>query len=280
MTPSQQRYIVETLRTDFSVRQICEVLGFNKSTLYYQPKSDPSEGVLLDEIEQLAARYPKYGYRRITQLLVRMGYPVGYRRVARLMKVANLSVSVKRICQTTKSLQQVRPWSNRLENLQVYRCDQVWVGDITYVRLNKGHFIYVCLLMDVFTRMIRAWHLSQHLTQSLTLKPLEEALHRSVPEIHHSDQGVQYLSNVYLSTLTRHGIEISVARRGCPWENGYAEGLIRTLKEEGVHLNDYEDIHEARNRIGHFITHVYHQKRPHSALGYLTPVEFERQNLD
>ena len=278
MNPSEQRRLVETLRTDYSVRQICETLGFNKSPLYYQPKIDPSEEVLRTEIEQLAARYPKYGYRRITKLLVRMGYPVGYRRVARLMKSANLSVSVKRICQTTKSLQGVRPWVNRLQTLEVSRCDHVWVGDITYVRL-KGHFIYVCLLMDVFTRMIRAWHLSQHLTQSLTLKPLEEALHRSVPEIHHSDQGVQYLSNAYLSTLRHHGIEISVARRGCPWENGYADRLIRTLKEEEVHLNAYEDIHEARERIGQFITQVYHQKRPHSALGYLTPMEFQRKNL-
>ena len=133
--------------------------------------------------------------------------------------------------------------------------------------------------MDVFTRMIRGWKLSQHLTQSLTLKPLQQALCQSVPEIHHSDQGVQYLSNAYLSTLRPHGIEISVARRGGPWENGYAERLIRTLKEEEVHLNDYENMTEARARIGHFITQVYNQKRPHSALGYLTPVEFQQQNL-
>ena len=128
--------------------------------------------------------------------------------------------------------------------------------------------------------MIRGWHLSQHLTHSLTLKPLEDALHQSgSPGIHHSDQGVQYLSNAYISTLIRHGIEISVAHRGRPWENGYAERLIRTLKEEEVHLNDYEDIYEARDRIGHFITQVYNQKRPHSALGYLTPIEFREKNL-
>ena len=107
----------------------------------------------------------------------------------------------------------------------------------------------------------------------------EYSLRQSVPEIHHSEQGVQYLSDAYLSKLTQHGIEISVARRGCPWENGYAERLIRTLKEEEVHLNDYEDIHEARTRIGQFIEQVYHHKRLHSVLEYLTPVKFSQQNL-
>ena len=260
------------------MREICEVLGFTRSNFYYQPKSDPSEEVLRAEIEKLAAQYPTYGYRRITHLLVKAGYPVGYRRVARLMKEENLCVAVKRACQTTHSTEGVRPWINHLKTLEVCRCDQVWVGDVTYIRL-KGHFVYLAVLMDVYTRMIRGWKLSQHLSQSLTLTPLQEALGQSVPEIHHSDQGVQYLSDAYISTLERHNIEISVARRGCPWENGYAERLIRTLKEEEIHLNAYEDIHEARERIGHFIAQVYHQKRPHSALEYLTPLEFQRKNL-
>ena len=279
MIPAKQRQIVEALRTEHSVRDICGVLGIPRSTLYYQPKLDPSEEGLRTRIEQLAATYPTYGYRRITQLLAAEGHPVGYKRVARLMKAAHLSVSVKRACQTTHSADGPHPWQNRLKSLEICRCDQVWVGDITYVRL-KGRFIYVALLMDVFTRRIRGWNLGQHLTQALTLKPLEQALHDGVPEIHHSDQGVQYLSKTYLSTLQQHGIEISVAQRGRPWENGYAERLIRTLKEEEVHLNDYQNIHEARDRIGHFITQVYHLKRPHSALGYLTPLEFERKNLD
>ena len=263
---------------DYSVREICEVLGFTRSTLYYHPKIDPCEEGLRTKIEKLAAAYPTYGYRRITKLLVTEGHTVGYKRVARLMKAEHLSVAVKRACQTTHSTDGLQPWRNRLKTLDICRCDQVWVGDITYVRLNQ-RFVYVALLMDVFTRMIRGWKLSQHLTQSLTLEPLEQALHERVPEIHHSDQGVQYLSNDYISTLKHHGIEISVAHRGRPWENGYAERLIRTLKEEEVHLNAYQDIHEARTRIGHFITQVYHQKRPHSALGYLTPLEFQRKNL-
>ena len=261
------------------MRQICETLGFNKSTFYYQPKSDPSEDVLRPEILRLAAAYPTYGYRRITKLLVAEGHTVGYKRVARLMKEMNLVVSVKRACRTTRSLHGDKPWRNQLEDLDVSHRDQVWVGDITYVRL-KGHFIYVAVLMDVFTRMIRGWNLSQHLSQSLTLKPLKAALHQSgSPEIHHSDQGVQYLSKVYLSVLQAHAIEISIARRGRPWENGYAERLIRTLKEEEVHLNDYQDITEARQSIGHFLTQVYNQKRLHSALGYRTPAEFERQTF-
>ena len=280
LTPSEKRTLVEALRDDYSVREICETLGFHRSLLYYHPKSDPSEAELEAEIEQLCGRYPTYGYRRITQLLANDGYTVGYRRVARLMKKNNLWVSVKRLvsCQTTRSLEGAQPYVNRLKALDICRQDQVWVGDITYVRL-KGRFIYVALLMDVFTRMIRGWQLSQHLNTSLTLKPLQQALCQSIPEIHHSDQGAQYLSSAYTSTLTRHGIEISLAHRGCPWENGYAERLIRTLKEEEVHLNDYEDITEARDRIDHFIRQVYNQKRPHSALGYLTPVEFQRKNL-
>ncbi len=127
--------------------------------------------------------------------------------------------------------------------------------------------------------MGRGWQLSRQLTQPLTLRPLQQALSQSVPEIHPSDQGVQYLSTAYISTLIGHGIDISLAHRGCPWENGYAERLIRTLKEEEVYLNGYDDIMDARARIGHFIVQVYNQKRPHSVLGYLTPVEFEQQHL-
>ena len=208
----KQREMVEALRTDFSVRQICETLGFNRSNLYYYTKQNPCEAGLRDEIEKLSLLYPTYGYRRITQLLVRRGYTIGYKRVAQLIKSANLSVSVKRICQTTRSLREVSPYANRLQTLEVSRCDHVYT--------------HGCL--HAYDKNLES--LSQHLTQSLTLKPLEEALHRSLPEIHHSDQGVQYLSDAYyISTFKRHDIEISVAQRGYPWENGYAERVIRTL---------------------------------------------------
>ena len=148
-----------------------------------------------------------------------MGYIIGYRRVARLMKSANLLVSVKRSCQTTQSVAGKCQWGNRLDNLDICRLNQVWVADVTYVHL-KGNFVCVSFLLDVFTRIIRGWQLSRHLTQPLTLSPLQRALRENVPEIHHSDQGVQYLSTDYISSLTDPGIEISLAHRGHPWENG------------------------------------------------------------
>ena len=272
--------MVETVRntSSYSVRQICQTLGFNRSLVYSHSKSDPSQRELREKIEALCLEYPKYGYRRIKALLLRQGYTVGTRRVARLMKEANLSVAVKRACQTTHSMERRQPWQNRLKTLDICRCDQVWVGDITYVRL-KGRFIYVALLMDVFTRMIKRVAAESALDANSDLETLRASVSRERSGDTSLRSSIQYLSSAYLSTLRRHGIEISVARRGCPWENGYAERLIRTLKEEEVHLNAYHDIHEARERIGQFITHVYNQKRPHSALGYLTPMEFQRETL-
>ena len=142
MSRLQKQQMAEALQPDYSVRQICDVLGLHRSSLYYQAKTDPSEHQLRQEIEQLAAGYPTYGYRRITQLLKRRGYTVGTTRVARLMSEQNLSVAIKRACQTTQSVAGFGQWVNRIENLDICRRNQVWVGDITYVRL-KGQFIYV-----------------------------------------------------------------------------------------------------------------------------------------
>ena len=132
MSLSEKRSLISALHPEYSVREICETQDFNRSSFYYHPQEDPSEVLLRSEVEKLAGAYPRYGYRHITQLLQRQGYSVGTRRVARLMKEMNLLVSVKRACQTTKSLQGEKPWRNCLENLQVSRQDQVWVGDITY----------------------------------------------------------------------------------------------------------------------------------------------------
>jgi len=161
LTASKKRAMVETVRntSSYSIRQICETLGDNRSLLYYHPKPSASDGDLRTAIETVCLQYPTYGYRRITKVLAAEGHTVGYKRVSRLMKAANLSVAVKRVCQTTHSTDSRQPWQNRLKTLDICRCDQVWVGDITYVRLNR-RFVSVALLMDVFTHMIRGWNLS------------------------------------------------------------------------------------------------------------------------
>jgi len=149
-----------------------------------------------------------------------------------------------------------------------------WVSDITYVRLQQG-FVYLAAIMDVFTRSIRGWHLSRSLDPELTLTALRRALRRGKPQIHHSDQGIQYAAPAYVELLQAAEIAISMAEVGEAWQNGYAERLIRTIKEEEVELTDYQDFADAYEQIRHFLEEVYQRKRIHSVLGYLTPAEFE-----
>ena len=148
------------------------------------------------------------------------------------------------------------------------------MADITYIRL-KSTFIYLAVLMDVFTRSIRGWYLSRSLDQSLTLNALLPALVHHCPAIHHSDQGIHYAFKNYIQALKEHSVQISMARVGKPEENGYAERLMRTIKEEEVELSEYNDLDDAREQIGRFLVDLYMTKRIHSALDYLTPVEFE-----
>jgi len=158
------------------------------------------------------------------------------------------------------------------------RPDQVWVADITYIRLARD-FVYLAVIMDVHTRAVRGWHLSRSLDRELTLTALRRALADRVPDIHHSDQGVQYACGDYTNLLYEHGVQISMAAVGKPEDNGYAERLMRTIKEEEVDLSEYEDFHDVYRCIGRFLDEVYTQKRIHSALGYFTPVEFEQNWL-
>jgi len=175
---------------------------------------------------------------------------------------------------TTDSRHGFPRFPNRVAGLEVCRPDEVWVSDITYIRLGKG-FVYLAVIMDMFTRGIRSWNLSRSLDRSLTLKALQRALRDGVPTIHHSDQGVQYASTDYGDLLKQHQVQISMSRKGSPGENPYAERLIRTIKEEEVDLSEYRDFAEAQAQIGHFIEEVYQKKRIHSSLGYLTPREYE-----
>ena len=257
----------------------CAMLGLARSS-YYREGKPRDEGVLREAIREIAARYPTYGSRRIKAELKREPYvlEVGRNLVRQVMGEMNLLVKSKRYKRgTTNSRHGFRRYRNLMKGIKVTRPDQVWVADITHVRLRSEE-VYLSVLMDVYTRAVRAWNLSWSLGQELALIPLKYALnHYPAPEIHHSDQGTQYAANSYVKLLQNAGTIISMAAAGKPSENGYAERVIRTIKEEEVYLSDYENMAQARQEIGHFIDVVYRHKRIHSALGYLTPAEFEAE---
>lgn len=254
----------------------CRVLGLARSSFYYgaQPKEEDD---LKIAIQTAAGKYPTYGTRRIAHQLRRppYRYAVGRKRIQRLMRSMNLLRPVKRLkIRTTDSQHGFPRFPNLMAELSVSYPNQVWVADITYIRLKQS-FIYLAVLMDVFTRSIRGWHLSRTLDQNLTLYALNQGLLHGCPRIHHSDQGIHYAFKSYIQVLQAHKVQISMASVGKPEENGYAERLMRTIKEEEVELSEYNDLDDAREQIGRFLEEVYMTKRIHSALNYMTPAEFE-----
>ena len=260
----------------YPVSLICSVLDYARSS-YYSPRAALSEPELEAALRERAGQWPTYGYRRLTAELQRAGWAVNSKRVRRIMKrlgIQGKKAEKKR--RTTNSDHPFPRYPNLVESLIITFPDQVGVADITYIRLHH-EFVYLAVIMDVFTRSIRGWHLSRALDQTLTLTALHGALADHVPMIHHSDQGVQYAATAYTDQLQVAEIQISMAAVGEPTENGYAERLMRTIKEEEVDLSEYQDFTDAYQQIGQFVTDVYNRKRIHSALGYLTPAEFERE---
>jgi transposase InsO family protein len=266
-----------TLCQHYSARLVCRLLDFPRCQLYRQPSVPPDEGAPLRQaLARLAGEWPTYGYRRLTEMLQREKFVVNSKRVRRLMKeLGILGEPPVRRPRTTDSRHGFPRYPNLVKDLKVVRPDQVWVADITYVRLLK-EFVYLAVIMDVFTRAIRGWHLSRGLDGGLTLTALDKALQGRTPEVHHSDQGVQYAATEYVGRLKTSNVAISMAKVGEPRENGFAERLMRTIKEEEVDLSEYIDFTDALRQIGRFLEAVYNRKRIHSSLGYLTPEEFEQ----
>jgi putative transposase len=268
---------------NYPVAVALRVWSMTPSSYYYQARCASQEEVVVrSAIEQLAGEWPSYGYRRVAAQLGRPPEKGGYslqvnrKRVQRLMRQMGLQAHrPERKVRTTDSTHSFPRFPNLVEGLEVERPDQVWVGDITYVRL-LGEFVYLAVLMDVFTRSIRGWHLGRSLDGELTVMALRRALLVGAPEIHHSDQGVQYAAGGYVEMLQGVGTAVSMADVGEAWQNGYAERLMRTIKEEEVALSEYTDYNDAYRQIGRFLDEVYQHKRIHSSLGYLTPVEFEQ----
>jgi putative transposase len=265
------------LAGEHPVRLLCRALSCPRAGLYRAPATAAAEADLRRAVERLAGTWPTYGYRRITVMLRREGRAVNGKRVRRVMAELGLQGKAPpRRVRTTDSAHAFPRYPNLVEGLVVKRPEQVWVADITYVRL-RAEFVYLAVLMDVFTRCVRGWQLGRSLDGSLALTALGRALRTGTPEVHHSDQGVQYAATGYVRQLTSRGVAISMAAVGKPEENGYAERLMRTIKEEEVALTEYQDFADARRQLGRFLDAVYNRKRIHSSLGYLTPKEFEQQ---
>ena len=266
------------LSQDYPITVTCKVLGCARSSYYYEVTEPSDEANLKKAIKGVAADWPTYGYRRVTAQLRRQEWLVNHKRVQRLMCSMDIQARIKRKKRrTTNSDHDFPRYPNLVQDLEVVRPEQVWVSDITYIRLRYA-FVYLAVIMDVFTRGIRGWHLGRGLDHSLTLTALQQALTKyPAPEIHHSDQGVQYAATAYTQTLEDVNVQISMADVGKAWQNGYAEHLMKTIKEDEVDLSEYIDYNDAYRQIGCFLDDVYMHKRIHSSLGYLTPAEFEEQ---
>ncbi len=248
---------------------------------FLQPvEENAGEMELRDAIQKLAVEMPAYGYRRITAALRRDDWMVNHKRVLRLMRADNLLCLRNRaFVRTTDSDHQLRVYPNLARDLKVSGLNQLWVADITYIRLRL-EFVFLAVILDAFSRRVIGWALGRTLEAELALAALRMAIARGrvAPGlVHHSDRGVQYASGAYIELLTEHGILISMSRRGNPYDNAQAESFIKTLKYEEVYRTEYLDFADARRRIGKFIESVYNRKRLHSALGYLPPAEFEQQ---
>ena len=267
------------LSGEYPVRWLCRLFDCPRAGLYRTPVAADDEVKLRAAVGRVAGAWPTYGYRRVTAMLRRDGWAANAKRVRRVMRELGLAAEPPpRRVRTTDSNHPFPRYPNLVAGLAVTRPDQVWVADITYVRV-RSEFVYLAVLMDVFTRAIRGWELGRSLDGGLTLAALGRAVRRGRPAIHHSDQGVQYAATAYVARLTAVGTAISMAAVGVPEENGYAERLMRTIKEEEVALTEYQDYADARRQLGRFLDAVYNRKRIHSALGYLTPAEFEQQWL-
>ena len=264
-----------------SIERLCCLMGVSRSWYYARPPTTEKakkDVELRDTIERIVLEFPGYGYRRVTVALRREGWDANHKRVLRIMREETLLCQIKRrFVPTTDSAHAFGRYPNLIKDIEIDGLNQVWISDITYIRLPTT-FCYLAAVLDAYSRRCVGWHLSRLIDTRLTLVALEMALaarRAEVGLIHHSDQGVQYASSEYVERLEEAGARISMASVGNPYENAKAESFFRTLKMEEVYLKDYRNFEEAEENIAEFIEEVYNRKRLHSSLGYLPPVEFE-----
>ena len=273
-----------------STRITCQLTGVSRTAYQFwlnqkPPILDPEEEVLVREIKAIAVEFTKYGYRRIKAELDRRKICVNRKKVLKIMKKQGLLAKQKKAfkIRTTNSDHGFLVYSNLAKDLEPTDINQLWVADITYVRIIKGH-VYLAVIIDVYSRKCVGWELNRSLDAQLSLNALHMAIKKRKPLgidglIHHSDQGVQYACNEYTALLEENKIRISMSAKGNPYDNAFAESFIKTLKQEEVYLTEYEDFNDAYTNIEKFIEKVYNKKRLHSSLGYKPPDEYEEEMI-
>ena len=264
------------------MNRLCQTMGVSRAGYYrfllrlQRPEADME---LRSQIQNIALRWPAYGYRRVQAELERQGWRVNHKRVLRLMRVDNLlCLRRRKFILTTDSKHGLPIYPNLAKDMRLTGINQLWVADITYIRL-AAEFVYLAVVLDAFSRSCVGWALQRSLEAALVLEALRMALRRRHPApglVHHSDRGVQYASRDYTQVLEQHGIQISMSRRGNVYDNSLAESFIKTLKYEEVYRTEYHHLEEAKASMQQFLEKIYNQKRLHSALGYRPPREFEK----
>ena len=265
---------------------MCELAGVSRASFYrHWEEREPSaaETELRGAIQRLALKHRYYGYRRIAVLLQREGFAAGAKKVRRLMREDNLlAIRRRKFVATTDSDHCLRVWPNLAQYLELTDINQLWVADFTFVRLEE-EFVYLAVVLDAYSRRVIGWSLGQAMNTGLVVQALKKALEERRPLpgfVHHSDQGSQYASMEYVDLLEANGAVLSMSHAGCPWENGRCESFIKTLKHEEIDARPYRTIEELAAHVEEFIEQIYNPIRLHSALAYLSPVQFEqRQEL-
>ena len=274
--------------TNLPIENACKTLEVSRQAFYKWEMKSPAKDTdktALEEMQEIALEFPKYGYRRITKELHRRDILANHKRIYRIMKENNLLVRRKKFMPiTTQSNHGLLVYPNLAKDLVVAKLNQLWVADITYIHLPR-EFIYMAAILDIFSRRCIGWALGRNIDSMLTLNALNRAI--SAREhlgfsglVHHSDRGVQYAAEVYVRRLTDLSIRISMSGKGNAYDNAFAESFMKTLKVEEVYINEYNTFDEAYDNIKHFIELVYNEKRLHSSIGYVPPAEFEAEVLN
>ncbi len=274
------------MQGSLSIERMCQLAGVSRAGFYrllkaHVPSEEETE--VRSAIQQVVLQHRRrYGYRRVAAELKRRGMQVNHKRVARIMREDNLlAVQPKDFGNSTHFNDALDVYMNLPRRMRLNSVDQLWVADITYIRL-QAEFVYLAVILDGFSRKVVGWKLDRALTSRLAADALKSAieLRRPLPgAVHHSDRGVQYTSPEYVALLRLYGMVQSMSRPANPYDNASCESFIKTLKREEIYANKYRDLEDLRSHIGEFIDSYYNQNRLHSALGYQTPEEFEAQTL-